>query len=319
MFVASIPSPPISTFEIGPFTIHIYALCLLAGIVIAAILANHRLKLRGVENWLVIDVAFFAVPLGIIGARVWHVLTHPADYFYEGADLLRTLYIWEGGIAIFGAIIGGVIGAWIGCRIVGLRLTAFVDAVAPGMLIAQAIGRLGNWFNHELFGLPTDLPWGLEIESTNAAWPVGLPEGTLFHPTFLYEIVWNLTGFVVLTLIANRYSFKNVEIAGAVTKRKLVRTDRFQLQWGRMLALYLIWYGTGRAFLEMIRIDPLDSFLGLRLNVWGAIFIVAVGIVLFIVQTKRHPGLEPSPYLPGRERIPEDSSENIFKEEDIKA
>ena len=140
----------------------------------------------------------WAVPLGIIGGRIFHVLTHPDDYFYAGANLLKTLYIWEGGMAIFGALILGGVGAFIGCRMSGLRFWSFADAVAPALLLAQAFGRFGNYFNHELFGLPTNLPWGLEIESTNPAFPAGLPADTLFHPTFLYEIIWNLLGVVVL-------------------------------------------------------------------------------------------------------------------------
>ncbi|WP_299007885.1 prolipoprotein diacylglyceryl transferase family protein, partial [uncultured Caulobacter sp.] len=152
----------------------------------------------GAENWIVIDIALLAVPLAIIVARIYHVLTHPGFYFGDGADFWAVFRIWEGGIAIYGALIGGAVGAWLGCRWTGIRFWSFADALAPGLIIAQAMGRLGNWFNHELFGLPTDLPWGLEIESTNAAFPPGLAPGTLFHPTFLYEMIWNLLGAAVL-------------------------------------------------------------------------------------------------------------------------
>jgi prolipoprotein diacylglyceryl transferase len=275
--VASIPSPPISYFDLGPLRIHIYALCIIAGIIVATLMTNHRLTKRGAEPWVVIDIALIAVPLAIIAARVYHVLTHFDFYFGEGRNPLSALYIWEGGIAIYGALIGGAIGAWLGCRWTGIRFTTFADA--PGLLLAQAIGRFGNWFNQELFGLPTDLPWGLEIDSDNAAFPPGLEPGTLFHPTFLYEVIWNTLGVLVL-LWAGR---------------------RFRLQWGRLFALYLIWYSGGRIVWESIRIDPSDVFLGLRTNVWAAIGGVILGIVIFFVQRRRHPGFEPSPYVPGRE------------------
>src|SRR5690606_14327869 len=255
------------------FNIHAYALCMLAGIVAAMILTGYRLKARGADAGLVIDISLWAVPFGIIGGRIFHVLTHPGDYFGPGKDLMKTLYIWEGGLAIFGALMLGAVGVWIGCRLSGLRFWTFADALAPGLLLAQAFGRFGNWFNHELYGLPTDLPWGLEIESSNVAFPAGLPEGTLFHPTFLYEIIWNLLGVAVLLLIERRW----------------------RLQWGRLLGCYLIWYGIGRSFFESIRIDPSEIFFGIRTNVWAAIFAIVVGLVIVVVQRRRHPGLEPGP------------------------
>jgi prolipoprotein diacylglyceryl transferase len=209
--------------------------------------------------------------------------THWDFYFGEGANPLSSLFIWEGGIAIYGALIGGAIGAWLGCRWTGIRFWTFADALAPGLLLAQAIGRFGNWFNQELFGLPTDLPWGLEIDSDNPAFPPGLAPDTLFHPTFLYEVLWNGLGVIVL-LWAGR---------------------KFRLQWGRLFALYLIWYSAGRIVWESIRIDQSEIILGLRTNVWAAIFGVVLGIVIFFVQKRRHPGREPSPYVPGREWRPE--------------
>ena len=277
--LASIPSPGISSFPVGPLTIHFYALCILAGIVVATLMTNHRLTKRGAEPWVVVDIALLAVPLAIIAARIFHVVTHPGFYFGDGKDLWAIFRIWEGGIAIYGALIGGAIGAWLGCRWTGIRFWSFADALAPGLLLAQALGRFGNWFNQELFGLPTDLPWGLEIDYPNPAWPAGLPEGTLFHPTFLYEVIWNLLGVLVL----------------------LWAGKRFRLQWGRLFALYLIWYSAGRIVWESIRIDPSEVFLGLRTNVWAAILGVVVGLVIFAVQTRRHPGFEPSPYVAGRE------------------
>lgn len=284
--VASIPSPPISSFQIGPLTIHFYALCILAGIVVAAFMTNHRLTKRGAESWVVIDICLLAVPLAIIGARAFHVVTHWGFYFEQGRDWWNPFVrdaiwnVWDGGIAIFGALIGGAIGAWLGCKWTGIRFWTFADALAPGLLLAQAMGRFGNWFNQELYGLPTDLPWGLQIDYPNPAWPVGLPVGTLFHPTFLYEVIWNTMGVIVL----------------------LWAGHRFRLQWGRLFAIYLIWYSAGRIVWESIRIDPSEIFFGLRTNVWAAIFGVVVGLAIFVVQTRRHPGFEPSPYMRGRER-----------------
>lgn len=292
----SIPSPDYAwqVFNLGQWfrdiglswfpydlNIHAYAICILIGIIAAGVLTNYRLTRRGAEPGVVLDIIIWAVPLGIVGARVFHVLTHPDDYFYAGADLLKVLYVWEGGIAIFGSLIGGAIGAWIGCKFSGIRFWTFADAVAPGLLLAQAFGRFGNWFNHELFGQPTDLPWGLEIETSNPAYPAGLPEGTLFHPTFLYEIIWNVVGLILILAV----------------ERKL------RLQWGKVLGLYLIWYGLGRSFFESIRIDPSEVFFGLRSNVWAAIFAVILGIVIIVVQNRRHPGLEPSPYVAGRQWV----------------
>ena len=275
----SIPSPSVSYFQVGPLQIHFYALCILAGIIAAALLTNHRLNKRGAERGIILDMILWTVPFGIVGARIFHVLTHPNDYFFPGAELWKVIAIWEGGIAIFGALIGGAIGAYIGCRVLGLRFWTFADALAPGLLLAQAFGRFGNYFNHELFGTPTNGWWGLEIESSNPAYPIGLPDGTLFQPTFAYEVIWNLLGVAVILLL----------------ERKL------GLQWGKVIAVYLIWYGLGRIVWESIRIDPSEIFFGLRVNVWAAIFAVVAGILIFVVQSRRHTGLEPSAYVAGRE------------------
>lgn len=283
---ASIPSPTVSYIQLGPLQIHFYALFIMTGIVIAAFMTNSRLTRRGAEPWVVIDISLLAVPIALVGARIFHVATHLDFYFGEGKNPWNPLQygsvwaIWEGGIAIFGALLGGAVGAWLGCKWTGIRFWTFADALAPGILLAQAIGRLGNWFNNELFGLPTTLPWGLEISSDNPAFPTGLPEGTLFHPTFLYEMIWNVLGvFVILWL-----------------------SHRFTIQWGKLFAVYLMWYGAGRIVWESIRIDPSEIFFGIRTNVWAAIFAVVVGFAIYVIQSRRHPGLEPSPYMPGRAR-----------------
>ncbi len=298
-----IPSPPAQwrSFNIGAWirdlgadwftlnlTINAYALFILLGIAVALVLTNRRLVDRGAEPWVVLDIALWAVPFGILGGRLYHVATHPADYFYEGAEFVRIFYVWEGGLAIFGAIILGGVGAVIGARLSGIRFLSFADALAPGLLLAQGIGRLGNYFNQELFGSPTDLPWGLIIDRPNAAIPVGLPESTLFHPAFAYELLWNVVGALVLIWAGKQFS----------------------LQWGRIFGLYLVWYGIGRAFLETIRLDPAELILGIRVNIWGALAAIVLGLIIVVAQARRHPGAEPGVYLKGKAWIDESALES---------
>jgi prolipoprotein diacylglyceryl transferase len=338
----SIPSPPSdwSSFFIPigswvhgflPFvsadaglTIHVYALAILSGIIVALIITNQRLTKRGGEPGIIIDVSLWGIALGIIGARLWHVFTHPDDYFGPGKELIKILYVWEGGVAIFGTLLGGGIGFLIGCRLTGLKFLSVADAVVPGLLIAQALGRLGNYFNQELFGLPTDLPWGLVIDRPNPAIPAGLADDVLFHPTFLYEMIWNLVGaFIIVFLIENTVKFVKAtpwsqywpKIAnryqGVVTDQSRLfstlglpsirLTRRAQWQWGKTFGLYLIWYGVGRTWFESIRLDPSETYFGIRSNVWGALAAILLGIVIIVVQNRRHPGIEPSPYKPGKE------------------
>ena len=282
--VTSIPSPDVSYIELGPLRIHFYALFILTGIILALLLTESRLKARGVEAGVALDVSFWAIPFGILGGRFFHVITHPNDYFYQGADLLAPFRIWEGGLAIYGALLFGAVGAYIGSRKAGIKLTSYLDAVAPGILLAQAIGRWGNYFNNELFGLPTDLPWGLEISSSNRAYPAGLPDGVLFHPTFLYESIWSLVGVAIL----------------------LAADKRFNLRWGRMIGLYFIYYSLGRIWVEAIRIDPSEIILGLRINIWSAIVGIVVGLAVMVISYRKHTGLELSAYLKGREPKPKD-------------
>jgi prolipoprotein diacylglyceryl transferase len=294
--VSSIPSPTTAwqSFTIGPLTIHLYALLILAGIIVAAWWTHRRLTKRGGEPGVTLDVVLWTVPLGIVGARFYHVFTHPHDYFYSGADLLDVFKIWDGGNAIFGALIGGAIGLWLACVTPKhkLRFMSFADALVPGLLLAQSVGRLGNYVNNELFGLPTTMPWGLQIPSSNKAFPAGLPEGTLFHPLFLYEIIWNVAGIVVLLLIERR----------------------FKPRWGIFFGLYLIWYGIGRSYLESIRIDPSEfGFLGIPSNVWAAFGAIVLGLVVVIVQSRRHTGAEPSVYRRGYEWSP--AGDDVHSEE----
>ncbi len=289
--LTAIPSPPPEwrAFALGPLTIHTYALIIVAGIIVAVLWTNRRMTKRGGEPWVIIDIAMPAVLLGLVGARLWHVFTHPADYFYPGANIWNIFAIWEGGNAIIGALIGGAFGAWLVCRVRGIRFLSFADAAAPTVLLAQAIGRLGNWFNHELFGWPTDLPWGLEILPTNPAYPSGLPAGTLFHPTFLYEMLWSLAGVGVLLLIER------------------------MLRWrgGRMLAGYLIWYGLGRMVIESIRVDYSEVILGMRSNVFGALLMVLTGVTVYVWSVRRDRAtdapLERTIYLSNKPFVIEDA------------
>ena len=283
----SIPSPTVSSFALGPVVIHYYALFILAGIVVATFLTAGRMKARGMEAGLAIDIAIWAVPFGIVGGRLFHVATHIGDYFGPGRDWTSMFRLWEGGLAIYGAIIFGSIGAYIACQVdikplriesAGIRFLSFADALVPGLLAAQALGRWGNYFNNELFGSPTDLPWGLEIPKFNPSYPLGLPEGLTFHPTFLYESLWSLLGIAVLLLLE----------------------QKFNLRWGRMFALYLMWYSFGRFFIEGIRLDPSDIILGLRTNQMSALVGFLLGFALLMIQRYRHTGVETTGYLPGR-------------------
>ncbi len=235
MVHTSIPSPSVSYVDLGPLRIHFYALCILTGIVIAVWLSSKRLSSRGGTPGMVLDIAMWTVPIGIVGGRLYHVVTHPTDYFFPGADLWRVLFVWEGGLAIFGSILFGSIGAYIGCR------------------------------------------------RTNVAFPAGLPAGTLFQPLFLYEMIWNTLGVLLLLFVLER---------------------RFDLRWGKALGFYLVWYGAGRAFLESLRLDPTEFLLlGLKINTVTALLAALAGIVLIMVQTRRHPGPETSIYLRPQESI----------------
>ncbi|WP_225437319.1 prolipoprotein diacylglyceryl transferase [Arthrobacter sedimenti] len=283
---ASIPSPPAewASFGLGPVTIHAYALCILAGIILALILTQKRFVSFGGSADAVWDIAIWAIPFGIIGGRLYHVISSPDAYFGPEGDLARIPQIWQGGLGIWGAIALGAVGAWIGARRAGVKLSAFADAAAPGVLLAQAVGRLGNWFNQELFGAPTTLPWGLEIDADNPNFPIDQEPGTLFHPTFLYELLWNLAGVALLLLLARK----------------------FRLRGGRMFWLYAAYYTLGRVWIETLRIDDAEmvTLFGVtqRLNVWTsiAVFVVSLAILVYLA-VKRRPVDAPSVYLPGRE------------------
>ncbi|MDE2386668.1 MAG: prolipoprotein diacylglyceryl transferase [Actinomycetales bacterium] len=261
-FLASIPSPTVSYVDLGPFRIHFYALFIILGVFVAGFLGHRRLRARGAQNLEVIDIALWAVPFGIVGGRIVHVLTHFNDYFGATADPTAAFRIWEGGLAIYGAIGFGAIGAYIGSRLSKVNFLAFADAIAPGLLLAQAIGRLGNYFNQELFGAPTDLPWGLEIDNADAI-PLGLPVGTVFQPTFAYEALLSVAGALVLLWLDRKYALRS----------------------GRLFAVYLIWYSGCRYIIEGLRIDPSEIFLGLRTFQWFALAGIITGLAILYFQT----------------------------------
>ncbi len=285
--ILSIPSPPISGWQLGPFFLHIYALCLISGMIAAWMIGSRRWQARGGTAEQFETVVLVAIPIGIVGARLYHVLTHLGDYFGPGRDPWSALRIWEGGIAIYGAIGFGALAAWLMCRREGVRFSALGDSVAPGIAIGQALGRFGNWFNQELYGLPTDLPWGLEIDAAHRA--PGYEQYSTFHPTFAYEAIWNV--LIALALIwADR---------------------RFRLGRGKVFALYVALYGFGRFFTEGIRLDySYDTFGPIRFNQAVAALIFVFGIALFLWLVRNRPGREESVYLvPPAEDAPQGAAD----------
>ena len=259
----SIPSPSQGVWELGPLPIRAYAMFIIVGIVVAVKWGSARLAARGGNPEDVANVAMWAVPFGIVGGRLYHVITDNELYFGpHGRGLLATLRIWDGGLGIWGAIALGFVGGVIGCRKYGVNVGELADAVAPGVVLAQAIGRLGNYFNQELFGSPTDLPWALAIDYAHR--PTGYTNFETFHPTFLYELIWNVA--VALTLV---YAER-----------------RWNLVRGQVFALYVALYCVGRGWVETLRIDTANHFFGLRLNVFTAI-LVGLGAVAWLVRSRR--------------------------------
>ncbi len=267
-FLGSIPSPDQGVWQLGPFPLRAYALCIIAGIFLAIWVTDRRWQARGGRPGTVADVAVWVVPFGIVGARIYHVVTSPQAYFGEGGNPADALRIWNGGLGIWGGVTFGALGAWIACRRRGISLPPFGDALAPGLALAQAVGRWGNWFNQELFGRPTDLPWGLEIAP--AFRPPGYADSATFHPTFLYESLW---------LIA---------MAGI-----LVWADRrFRMGHGRVFALYVMLYTAARAMIETVRIDEANTLGGVRINVWVSVLFFVGALVYFVLSSRLRPGRE---------------------------
>ncbi|WP_196716557.1 prolipoprotein diacylglyceryl transferase [Actinomyces trachealis] len=266
---ASLPSPSQGVWHLGPIPLRAYSFCLLAGIFLAVGWGERRYQAAGGQRDMVVDLALVSVPLGIVGARIYHVLTSPDAYFGPEGSLANIPRVWEGGIGIWGGIAAGAATCAVLLRRRGLRAAPFADALAPGVLAGQAVGRFGNWFNQELFGGPTTLPWGLEIDDTHL--PDGYASGTLFHPTFLYESIWNAGGVLVLLWLARRLKIRD----GATG--------------GRLMWAYMMVYTAGRVWIEMLRVDDAQLIAGLRLNVWTSLLVFLAGLAGFIWTSRRGP------------------------------
>jgi len=270
----TIPSPATGIWELGPVPLRGYALCIVLGVVLGIWVSERRWTARGGRAGEISDIAIWAVPLGLVGGRLYHVVTDYQLYFGEGRDPVSALYVWNGGLGIWGAVSLGAVGAYIGARRAGIRVLPVMDVLAPGVLLGQAVGRWGNWFNQELYGRPTDLPWGLEIDPDR--WPPGqsFEPGTTFHPTFLYESLWSLAGVALLLLLDRR----------------------FRMGRGRLAAAYVMIYTAGRGWIELLRIDDvqLDDVGGLRLNVWTSIVLFGLAAA-YLLWTRRHPPADPEP------------------------
>ena len=273
---AYIPSPSNGVWHLGPFPIRGYALSIIVGIFAAALLADRRYRARGGAMGVVNEVSTWAVPFGLVGGRLYHVATDWSDYFGKGGSPLRSVEVWKGGLGIPGAVALGAVGAFIGCRRRGVKMPPIADCMAPGLVLAQGLGRWGNWFNQELYGRPTNLPWAVRIDSAHQVGVIApayqpVPAGFgYYQPTFLYESIWDISTAVILIVLDRKY----------------------KLGHGRVFALYLVIYGIGRGWIEALRIDPAHHFYGLRLNDWTSIIIVLAGVISFLISARRHPGRE---------------------------
>jgi prolipoprotein diacylglyceryl transferase len=263
-----IPSPSLSSFSVGPLTIHFYALCIITGIAAAIWIGRRRYANLGGNPDDVSEVAIWAVPFGIIGGRIYHVITSPAQYFGENGNPIDALRIWEGGLGIWGAISLGAVGAYLYFRThkTSLNFRQLLDSLAPGVVLAQAIGRIGNYFNQEVFGKPTELPWGLEIDLVNR--PDGFESYATFHPTFLYELLWCLVVAVLL-----------IKLPGFLKKITSNQGDVF--------TLYILGYTLGRVWIEGLRIDEANLILGLRLNIWVSLIVLVTASAYLIANKRR--------------------------------
>jgi len=261
--LTAFPTPTQSVLEIGPFTLHYYALCIIAGIAVAIWLSDKRFCAQTPNGKSIVsEVAITAVPFGIIGGRLYHVITSPSQYFGSNSNPIDAIKIWEGGLGIWGAISIGLFAAYVRYNFLRKKFdlppfAVFADALAPGILLAQAIGRFGNWFNGELFGRPLDTWWALEVPSKYR--PFGYSQFESFHPTFLYEAIW----CVVVAIVLLRF--------GSTLKA------------GQVFASYVFMYCIGRFFIELIRIDSANTIAGLRVNVWVSA-LVALGSAIFFVR-----------------------------------
>ncbi len=288
--LAFIPSPSQGTWNLGPLPLRAYALLIILGIVVAIVVGSRRYVARGGSAGVIGDIALWAVPFGIIGGRLYHVVSDWQLYFAPGGSgFIGALRIWDGGLGIWGAVAVGGLGAWIGARRLGVALPPIADAIAPGIALAQAIGRWGNWFNQELFGAPTTLPWGLEIAPQYR--PEGYADFATFHPTFLYESLW-MVGVALVLIWADK---------------------RFTMGHGRVFALYVLLYTLGRVWIEYLRIDTANTILGVRLNVWTSIVVGLGALIYLIVSSRMRPGREE--VLPPRKYVEREQLEQIKEQQ----
>ncbi|MEU0042879.1 prolipoprotein diacylglyceryl transferase [Streptomyces werraensis] len=272
MTLAFLPSPPSPYLTLGPLMLHWYAIMVVLGVIAAIAIGQRRWSARGGTPGTVLDIAMVAVPFGILGGRLYHVLTSWQLYFGPGRNPVEALYVWQGGLGVWGGIAGGALGAWIAARRRGLDFAALADTLAPAVLVGQAIGRIGCWFNQELYGRPTTLPWGLQIDPANR--PAATPDAATYHPTFAYEATWDL-GAAALVIWAER---------------------RFRLDRGRVFALYVAVYAAGRGWIETLRVDPANHILGLRLNVWTSLLLFAAAVAFLVLRRRPAPAADlPAP------------------------
>ncbi|GAA3976412.1 prolipoprotein diacylglyceryl transferase [Thermobifida alba] len=267
--LAAIPSPGTNAIELGPLKIHFYALCILAGVIVAVYWSERRWAAMGGRPGTIMDLAVPAVLLGLLGGRLYHVITDYQLYFAPGKDPMGALYIWNGGLGIWGAIPLGALGVWWVAHRRGLSLSQLSFAIAPTIPLAQAFGRWGNYFNQELFGAPTDLPWALRVEpyENGALRPGMVPGAETYHPTFLYEFLWCLALAVALAWLGRRYGEA--------------------LRGGRLFALYVMGYCVGRFWIEYLRVDPAHEVIGLRLNNWTSLLVFLGALAYFVWAGRR--------------------------------
>ncbi|MBA2695415.1 MAG: prolipoprotein diacylglyceryl transferase [Actinobacteria bacterium] len=269
---AALPSPEQAVWFLGPVPIRAYALCILLGIVAAIWITGRRLQARGGTGEEIYDIAPWAIAFGIVGGRLYHVVSSPRPYFGENGNLVDALKIWEGGLGIWGAVALGALGAWIGCRRHGHSFADLADALAPGLLVAQALGRWGNWFNNELYGGESDAPWALTIHEWDAGTGAAVRDSSgeavvlgTFQPTFLYESLWVMLVAIAILVLDRRVRFAS----------------------GQVFGLYLMGYTMGRVVIEVMRTDPAEIVFGQRVNVWVSLLVFAGGVLLYVVRGRR--------------------------------
>jgi prolipoprotein diacylglyceryl transferase len=282
---AHIPSPSQGVIHLGPFPLRAYAFCIILGVIAAVVVGQRRFTARGGRKNGIADVATWAVPFGLVGARLYHLATN-SEIYWGGPGRRGTvgaLEIWDGGLGIWGGVLFGAFGAWIACKRYGFSYAVIADSLAPALPLAQAIGRWGNWFNQELYGRPTSLPWGLHIDLAHRI--AGHLNDKYYQPTFLYESIWDIGVAIVVILLDRRKRFTR----------------------GRAFALYVMLYCVGRGWIEALRIDDAHRFLGLRLNDWTALIVFLLAGAYFVAMRPR--GDEPEPVEEGADESPVDTAD----------